>query len=572
MRFVRRLVVRCRRPLVLAAVLLVSALLSSVPVGTVDDSFSALVTQITTSGNPAAMIHQAVLPDGRLLLMGKEEVGLGRPYTSVLAPTPSWLQPPSLVTLTNQPVPYDLPLGSMAAPPGWTIGDTQICTGGAFTDSGALFAAGGTRVVLQLSGQVVLREYAVGLTYSTEFSPSSNAWTRVPGNFQGLGEGGYATRWYPTTLRLGARSGDKKMLIVGGSTVVDFTEFSNGLADKPRYLQNRTVELFDNGVYRLVSPLSRTPAEIWSEDYTHAYQMPRPGGDVLMFGQAARPVYLRLDGVWSVRQTARPGTTPGQSPNDGAATALLPIRAREGDWGYSNGSVLTVGGQLTTAHERSADIYDPIANTYRRVDLGTRRHYAALVTLPDSRIAIVAGHNSAGNQGVSHVQYYDPATDTVSAGTASMPEVRGYHMVASLLPDGRIVVGGGVRGGRTGENGYEQPTFRYYSPDYMTKARPTILTTSETKLGQPLGVMWTHTSAVTDAVLIALSSETHSIDMNQRSVQLRLTQTTSLFPTLGMATFQMPSTLELLPPGYYMLFLLDANRVPSMGRIVKVTS
>jgi hypothetical protein len=165
------------------------------------------------------------------------------------------------------------------------------------------------------------------------------------------------------------------------------------------------------------------------------------------------------------------------------------------------------------------------------IDLGTRRHYAALVTLRDSRIAIVAGHNSAGNQGVSHVQYYDPATDTVSAGTASMPEVRGYHMVASLLPDGRIVVGGGVRGGRTGENGYEQPTFRYYSPDYMTKARPTILTTSETKLGQPLGVMWTHTSAVTDAVLIALSSETHSIDMNQRSVQLRLTRTTSLFPT-----------------------------------------
>ena len=540
--------------------------------GTVDDFFTNPIAEVTAANTSVAMVHQAVLPDGRLLLMGKEYVGLGRPFTAIMTPTPAWPLTPLSVRLTSESVPYDLPFGVVPNTDGWTIADTQICTGGAFTDSGSLFAAGGTRVILKMSGDVVEREYALGLSYSTEYSSVSKTWTRVPGNFQGVGEGGINTRWYPTTVRLGAPTGDRKMLIIGGSTIVDFTAYVNGRAPKPAYYQNRTVELFDNGVYRLISGFNQTPTAIWSEDYTHAYQMPRPGGEVLMFGQQSRPARLRLDGVWSVSPTVRPGTTPTQTPNDGATTALLPIRANEGDWGYSNGSVLTVGGDLGTDHERSADIYDPIPDTYRRIDLQTRRHYAALVTLPDSRMAIVAGHNSNGNVGVSHVQYYDPATGAVSTGAASMPEVRGYHLVASLLPDGRIVVGGGVKGGKSGENGAEQSTFRYYFPDYMSKVRPTITSASSARLGQPLGVMWSHPSPVRDAVLIALSSDTHSVDMNQRSVQLRLTQTTTISPTMGMSTFQLPSTLEVLPPGYYMLFILDGNRVPSTGKVLKVTS
>ena len=47
---------------------------------------------------------------------------------------------------------------------------------------------------------------------------------------------------------------------------------------------------------------------------------------------------------------------------------------------------------------------------------------------------------------------------------------------------------------------------------------------------------------------MSLGSMTHSFDSNQRSVQLALTP----------------------PPGYYMLFLLDASRTPSVAAIVRV--
>ena len=33
---------------------------------------------------------------------------------------------------------------------------------------------------------------------------------------------------------------------------------------------------------------------------------------------------------------------------------------------------------------------------------------------------------------------------------------------------------------------------------------------------------------------------------------------------------QAPDTAEIAPPGYYMLFILDENRVPSIGKIVKL--
>ena len=74
------------------------------------------------------------------------------------------------------------------------------------------------------------------------------------------------------------------------------------------------------------------------------------------------------------------------------------------------------------------------------------------------------------------------------------------------------------------------------------------------------------TGDVSDVVLIAAGSMTHSFDAHQRYVQLAHTKG----DTAGVATITAPPNRETAPAGYYMLFALDGNRTPSAGRLVHV--
>jgi hypothetical protein len=80
-------------------------------------------------------------------------------------------------------------------------------------------------------------------------------------------------------------------------------------------------------------------------------------------------------------------------------------------------------------------------------------------------------------------------------------------------------------------------------------------------------------TAVQEAVLVALGSQTHSFDMNQRHVQLRLTgpaasSCRSASSCNETYTVKSPTSRELAPPGHYILFILGQDRVPSPGKIV----
>jgi galactose oxidase len=58
---------------------------------------------------------------------------------------------------------------------------------------------------------------------------------------------------------------------------------------------------------------------------------------------------------------------------------------------------------------------------------------------------------------------------------------------------------------------------------------------------------------------------THAIDMNQRYVQLASTpQGTGAVQVSG------PANIQTAPPGHYMLFVLNQDRIPSIARFVRV--
>jgi hypothetical protein len=63
---------------------------------------------------------------------------------------------------------------------------------------------------------------------------------------------------------------------------------------------------------------------------------------------------------------------------------------------------------------------------------------------------------------------------------------------------------------------------------------------------------------------IRLPSTTHAFDMNQRYQRL------SFNASGGSLEVDAPSNRNLAPPGHYMVFLVDNNGVPSMGKIVKL--
>jgi hypothetical protein len=64
--------------------------------------------------------------------------------------------------------------------------------------------------------------------------------------------------------------------------------------------------------------------------------------------------------------------------------------------------------------------------------------------------------------------------------------------------------------------------------------------------------------------LISLSSVTHAFDANQRFMWLNFSRTST------SVNVKLPALKPLAPPGYYMLFILNGNGVPSVGKMLRL--
>jgi hypothetical protein len=92
-----------------------------------------------------------------------------------------------------------------------------------------------------------------------------------------------------------------------------------------------------------------------------------------------------------------------------------------------------------------------------------------------------------------------------------------------------------------------------------------VITAAPTALRYGVAATISHVGAASEVVLIALGSMTHSFDSHQRYVELAKTTLTATSTRIVA-----PPNRETAPSGYYMLFVLDGNRTPSVARIVHV--
>ena len=158
---------------------------------------------------------------------------------------------------------------------------------------------------------------------------------------------------------------------------------------------------------------------------------------------------------------------------------------------------------------------------------------------------------------------------SVGLGAADGGEVRGYHSVSLMLPDGRVLVAGG-RDVSTPDS-VEKPSFRYYYPHYMFAPRPRILTApTQIAFGTSFSILSVGARPPAEIVLVSLGAMTHSFDQNQRSIQLTLGANVQVATDVTLTIAVSPYGPQVAPPGYYMLFVLDGQRIPSIARIVRV--
>jgi hypothetical protein len=201
------------------------------------------------------------------------------------------------------------------------------------------------------------------------------------------------------------------------------------------------------------------------------------------------------------------------------------------------------------------------------MDLPRRQNNATI--LADGTVLISGGTHVTGwndpNGLVSVAEIWDPETEIVTqVAQANESIYRGYHSTSLLLPDGRVLVTGGDHDSGGFQNNRNA---EIYSPPYLFKgSRPTVTSAPDVaELGRSIYVETSDAADITKALWIAPGSVTHAQDWAQRANVLSFTQVDG-----GLAV-TLPDDGNKAPPGYYMLFLVNSNGVPSVAEWVRAT-
>jgi hypothetical protein len=380
-----------------------------------------------------------------------------------------------------------------------------FCAGHDFLPDGRLFVTGGH----------ISNDH--GLPNVNVFDGTARSWQAAPAMLRG--------RWYPTNTTLP----DGQVLAIGGrdesGAVVTIPEVWNGTS------------------WRQLTTASR-------ELPYYPRMFVAPDGRVFYAGEEPQSRYLDVTGTGS--WTNGPLRAYGSWRGYGSAVM------------YQPGKILYVGGA------------DPPTNTAEVIDLNQpnpawtytgsmafpRRQMNATL-LPTGEVLVTGGTSGSGFNdpaaGVHAAELWNPATGNWTT-LASSAVTRVYHSTTLLLLDGRVLhTGSGDGGGSPNELNYE-----IYSPPYLFRgARPSIT-------GAPTGVGYGQTvfvetpdgADIAKVTLIRLSSVTHALDQGARLVPLNFSRVT------GGLSVVIPASRTTAPPGPYMLFLVNGNGVPSVGRIV----
>jgi hypothetical protein len=106
-----------------------------------------------------------------------------------------------------------------------------------------------------------------------------------------------------------------------------------------------------------------------------------------------------------------------------------------------------------------------------------------------------------------------------------------------------------------------------YTPPYLFRGERPVIDDAPAAVRHGERFVARVTGTPATARLIRPGSATHMLNTDQRSIALGL----AAGPRAGTVALTVPAEPALLPPGPYLLFVTDANGVPSVGRWVSVS-
>lgn len=461
---------------------------------------------------PIVPLHIHLLPTGKVLGWGKYEDG------GVMG------------THGSIPRLWDPASGQFTA----IQADTMLfCSGHTFMADGRLMVSGGHK------------DDDTGIDATNIFDPASQSWSVAPKMAFG--------RWYPTVTILP----DGRLLTMAGR------DSASKVVTTP--------EIWENNQWVQLPGAGTVNIPYYPRNFV------APDGRIFMAGERTRSRWFDVD--------AMNGTKRGKW-TDGPNHTLFPFTR---DYGtavmYEPGKIMYTGGggnstwaqspdPKTGTPTRIAEKIDLNGGNPQWVSAGTmafaRRHLNSTI-LPDGTVLITGGTSGGGFADINPAhaakaaELWDPKSNQWTT-LASNSVMRIYHSVSLLLPDGTVLHGASGNALAGGSVVPDEPNHEIFQPPYLFKgARPAITSVPAT-VGylQTFSVATPNAAQVTDVRWIRLGSVTHAFDMSARANTLSFTRTATGVDVTA------PASGNLAPPGYYLLFILNRNGVPSAGKIVRI--
>jgi Domain of unknown function (DUF1929) len=455
---------------------------------------------------PTFAAHSTVLPSGRVLTWGNTGGG----------DTQADLWDPVADTHTSVP---QIPL-------------SVFCAGHSLMADGKLFIPGGF-----LDGND-------GIIETHVFDPVTNLFTRGPDMS--------APRWYPGALT----TGNGEVVVFGGHQKYALSDY----VSLPQVYEPTT------GVLRDLAGANRPLTSYLTAYYPRMHLA--ADGTVYMPGDSGKQSWLDTagSGAWTRDQTASVPT----------------VRQYNNSVLFQPGKALVMGGSLggaatITNAAMIVDVNTGVITPTSPMTVG--RKWQNSMVLPTGSVLTVGGEAplgagpepaaDPGHAAVLYAESWDPATGAWTR-RADYTVQRFYHSTAVLLPDGRVLSAGGGQG-----NGFsDQRNAEIYTPWYLYKndgsgdlaARPTIANVAPNlAYGSTFNVSTPQAASIRRVTLVRLNATTHANDMNQRFIELPIASKTP-----NTLTTSLGADRNVMPPGHYMLTVVDNAGVPSVSAIVKV--
>lgn len=280
----------------------------------------------------------------------------------------------------------------------------------------------------------------------------------------------------------------------------------------------------------------------------------------------------RTPGIWDL-ETNEFDEVPGMSDPRILETSMSVLLPPAQDQRFM---VLGGGGvgedPKSTAKTRIVGLKDDSPAFADGPDLYAKARYPSSVILPDDTVLTTNGSGGYRGYSASNVlkaQLYNARTNT-SRSVADPLVGRNYHSGALLLPDGRVMTFGSdslFSGEDNSKAGVFEQQIDLYTPPYLYRdSRPELQDTvrKTVELGGKATYATRHAPAIKAARLIRPGSFTHVTNVEQRSIAVEFTA------TAHSITITIPEDPSLVPPGWYMLNVVDDRGTPSEAVWIEV--